>query len=91
MNQPVPSELPGTKPPTKDYTWRDPCLQPHMYQRMALLVINGRRGPGSFKGSMPLYMELPGPGRGSRWVGEQGEGGGDWGFLEGETRKGANI
>jgi hypothetical protein len=23
MNQPVPLELPGTKPPTKEYTWRD--------------------------------------------------------------------
>jgi hypothetical protein len=21
MNQPVPPELPGTKPPTKEYTW----------------------------------------------------------------------
>jgi hypothetical protein len=26
MNQPVPPELPGTKPPTKEYTWRDPWL-----------------------------------------------------------------
>jgi hypothetical protein len=25
MNQPVPPELPGTKPPTKENTWRDPC------------------------------------------------------------------
>ena len=24
MNQPVFPELPGTKPPTKKYTWRDP-------------------------------------------------------------------
>jgi hypothetical protein len=23
-------ELQGTKPPTKEYTWRDPWLQPHM-------------------------------------------------------------
>jgi hypothetical protein len=30
MNQPVPSEQPGTKTPTKEYTWRDPWLQPHM-------------------------------------------------------------
>jgi hypothetical protein len=29
-NQPVPSELPGTKPPTKEYTRRDSRLQPHM-------------------------------------------------------------
>jgi hypothetical protein len=26
----TPSELPGTKSPTKKYTWRDPWLQPHM-------------------------------------------------------------
>jgi hypothetical protein len=30
MNQSVPPELPGTKPPTKDYTCRKPWLQPHM-------------------------------------------------------------
>jgi hypothetical protein len=24
INQPEPSELAGTKPPTKEYTWRDP-------------------------------------------------------------------
>jgi hypothetical protein len=24
MNQPVPPELPGTKPPYKEYAWRDP-------------------------------------------------------------------
>jgi hypothetical protein len=35
-------ELPGSKPPTKEYTWRDPLLQPYMWQRMG---INGRRGP----------------------------------------------
>jgi hypothetical protein len=23
INQPEPSRLPGTKPPTKEYTWRD--------------------------------------------------------------------
>ena len=28
--QPVTPELPGTKPPTKGYTWRDPSLQMHM-------------------------------------------------------------
>jgi hypothetical protein len=40
-----PPELPGTKPPTKGCTWRDPWLQVHMQQRMALLDIPGRRGP----------------------------------------------
>lgn len=29
---------------TKEYTWR---LWPHMWQRMALLYISGRRGPWS--------------------------------------------
>jgi hypothetical protein len=24
INQPEPPELPGTKPPTKEYTWSDP-------------------------------------------------------------------
>jgi ribosomal protein S17 len=24
INQPDPTELPETKPPTKEYTWRDP-------------------------------------------------------------------
>jgi len=28
-NQILP-EVPGTKPPTKEYTWRDPWLQLHM-------------------------------------------------------------
>ncbi|KRX28856.1 hypothetical protein T09_10436 [Trichinella sp. T9] len=26
----IPSEFPGTKLPTKEYTWRDPWLQLHM-------------------------------------------------------------
>jgi hypothetical protein len=31
INQPDPlPEFPGTKPPTKEYTWRNPWLQPHM-------------------------------------------------------------
>jgi len=27
INQPGPAKLPGTKPPIKEYTWRDPWLQ----------------------------------------------------------------
>ena len=50
---PPPPELPGTKPPTKEYTWRDPWLQLLMWQRMALLDINGRGGPWSYGDSMP--------------------------------------
>jgi hypothetical protein len=30
MNQPVPPELPRTKPPPKEYTRRDSRLQQHM-------------------------------------------------------------
>jgi len=30
INQPDHPELPGTKPVTKEYTWGDPWLQPHM-------------------------------------------------------------
>jgi hypothetical protein len=30
INQPDPSELPGTKPPTKGYTWTNPWLQLYM-------------------------------------------------------------
>jgi hypothetical protein len=45
MNQSDLPELPGTKPPTKEYTWRDPWFQLHMWHRMVLLVINGRRRP----------------------------------------------
>jgi hypothetical protein len=49
-NQTLSPELPGTKPLTKEYTWRNLWLQPHMYQRMALLGINGRRDPWSYEG-----------------------------------------
>jgi hypothetical protein len=48
INQPVPQELPGTKPSTKEYTW----LQLHTLQRMALSCINGRRGLWSYEGSI---------------------------------------
>jgi hypothetical protein len=30
INQTLSPELPRTKPPTKEYTWRDPWLQLHM-------------------------------------------------------------
>jgi hypothetical protein len=36
---------------------------------------------------MPQYREMPGPGSGSRWVGEQGEEEGDRGFLERKLEK----
>ena len=37
---------------------------------------------------MPQYRGMPRPGSRSGWVGEQGEGGGDSGFLEGKLGKG---
>jgi hypothetical protein len=57
---------------------------------MAYLVINGRRGPWTCDGNMLQYRGLPGPGRGSEWLGEQEE----WKGLEvfiGETRKPDNV
>jgi hypothetical protein len=38
-----------------------------------------------------LNMGMPGPGSGSGWVGEQGEGGGDRGFSEGRLGKGITF
>jgi hypothetical protein len=65
------SELPGSKPPTKEYPWRNPWLQRHMLQKMALLDINGRRGPWSCEGSMPQCRGMAGQGSRTVWVGEQ--------------------
>jgi hypothetical protein len=50
------------------------------------LVINGRRSPWSCEGSMPQYRGPPGPGSGSGWAGEQGEGGREEGI--GDFRRG---
>jgi hypothetical protein len=69
-----------------------------MNQRMAMLVINGRRGPWSFEGWMPQCRGMPGWGRGSGWVGgwrntliEAGGGGWARGFSEGKTGKGITF
>ena len=84
MNQQVPPEFPGTKAPTKESTWRDPLLQQHMWLRMALSDINGRRSPWYCEGSMTQCRGMPGQGSRSRWVGEQVKGGWDRGFSEGK-------
>jgi hypothetical protein len=73
MNQPVPPELPGTKPPNKECTWRDPWIQLHMLQRMALSDINDRKGSWSCEGSMPQCRGMPGHERGSGWVSKHWE------------------
>jgi len=60
----TPPELPGTKPPTNEYTWRDPWLQLHMYQRMALFSINRRKSSWSCEGLFPHWRGMPGYGGG---------------------------
>jgi hypothetical protein len=40
---------------------------------------------------MPQYRAMPGPGSRSRWVGKQGEEGGDRGFSEGKLGKGITF
>ena len=86
---PPPSELPGTKLPTKEYTWRDPWIQLPMQQRMALSGINVTRIPWSYEGLMPKCRGMPGQGGGSVLVGgetpsqKQGEGGWYSGLLAG--------
>jgi hypothetical protein len=40
---------------------------------------------------MPQYRGMPGPGSGSGWAGEQGEGGENRGFLEGKLGKGITF
>jgi hypothetical protein len=54
---------------------------------MDLMDINRRRGPLSCEHLMPQYREMPGQGRGHRWVGEQGDGGWDKGFSEGKEER----
>ena len=55
------------------------------------MVFNGRRGPWSCEGSMPQSRGMPGPGSGSGWVGEQGEGGEDREFSKGKLGKGITF
>jgi hypothetical protein len=48
----------------------------------------GGEALGLYEGSMPQYRGMPGPGSGSGWVGEQGQGGEDRGFSERKLGKG---
>jgi hypothetical protein len=89
MHQPVAPDLPGIKPPTKENTRRDPWLQPHKYQRMALLDINGKRGPWSCEGLIPQCRGIP-----RREVGVCGlvsRERGNRGFSEGKPGKGITF
>jgi len=63
-----PPELTGIKATTKEYTWRDPRLQLHIQQRMALYGMNGRRGLWSCEGWMPHCSGMSGQGGTSGWL-----------------------
>jgi len=65
----TPPECPGTKSPTSVYTWRDSCLQPHIWQRMALSSINGKKSPGSCEGFFPQCWVMPRCWCWNGWVG----------------------
>jgi hypothetical protein len=58
---------------------------------MALWDINEKRGPWFCEGLMSQCRGMPGPGSGSRWVGEQGKGGRVRGFSEGKPGKGITF
>jgi hypothetical protein len=60
-----------------------------MWQRVAYLVINGRRGPRSCEGSIPQYRGMPGLGMEVGGLGSRG--GGDRRFLEGKLGKGITF
>ena len=63
----------------------------HMQQRMAKVVINGRRDPWSYESSIPQYRGMPGPGSKSVLVGEQGEGWRRLVISEGKLGKGITF
>lgn len=50
--------LTKSRPPTKEYTWRNPWLQIHRSQRMTLPNSNGRRGLWSWGDLMPQYRGM---------------------------------
>jgi hypothetical protein len=60
VNWPDFPELLGSGQPTKEYTWRDPRLQPHMWKRMALLNISGRSAHWAWWCSMSQSRRMPG-------------------------------
>ena len=55
------------------------------------MAISGRKGPWPCEGSMPQCRGMPGPGRGSGWVGEQEPGIENRGFSEGKLGKGITF
>jgi hypothetical protein len=87
MNQPVPQELPGTKPPTKEIHSGTHVSSQYVAED-DLVSHQWEEKPWSCEGSMPQYRGMPGPGSLCVWVVEQGEGRGDRGFSGGKPGKG---
>jgi hypothetical protein len=91
MNQPLPLELPGTKPPMKDYihcgTHDFSCICSRGWPSRSSM---GGEALGPVKAQCPSNREMSGPGSRSGWVGEHGERGGDkrGGFSEGNQLRG---
>jgi hypothetical protein len=89
MNQPVPPELPGTKPPKSTHggTHGSSCICGRGWPSQTSM---GGEALGPMKAVCPSVGEMSRPGSRSGWVGEQGEGGGDRGrvFFIREIRKG---
>jgi hypothetical protein len=70
INQPNPPEFPGTKPPTKEYTWRDPgysCISSRGWPCQASM---GGEALGFVKAGCPSIRRMPGQRIRSRWVGK---------------------
>jgi hypothetical protein len=84
MNQPVPPELPGTKPPTKE----GPIALAACVAEDGRVCLNERRGLWSCECSMSQCRGMPGQGSGSGWVGEQGEEDGIGDFQRGNEERG---
>jgi hypothetical protein len=76
MNQavPPPQELSGTKPPTKEYTWRDPWLQLHMEQRIVLFRHQWEERSLVLRRLYAQCRGMPGQESRSMWVDDQGAG-----------------
>ena len=59
INRPDPLEFLGTGPPIKEYTWSNRWCWLHMWQRMVLLDISGRRGLWAWGCLMSQFREMP--------------------------------
>jgi hypothetical protein len=91
MNLPEIPELPGTKPPIKENTGRT-CASSYICNRGSPSQSSMGRGAfGPVKVLCPSIVECLGHEVWSVWVGEQGEGREDSGFLKGKLEKGITF